>query len=115
MTTAINLMPYDVKLIDSLGVFISFPSSGVTACGGERAEALNTLIINGIPVDVTGISPEKSVNIPAPVDDTYYIVSLTAAQAAAAAGRQTSDLLIPAHPVQDGNGCTIGYKEFAVI
>lgn len=52
--------------------------------------------------------------LPAPQDDTYYIVSSLIISAAQAEGRTTSDLLTPAAQVRDDEGRVIGCRGLAV-
>ena len=53
--------------------------------------------------------------LPEPVNNTFYIVSITTANAAKAAGRTTMDLLLTADTVRDENGKIVGCQRFALL
>lgn len=66
--------------------------------------------IDGIPVFRTVFS-KNITDLPAPADDTVFIVSTLVAQAAV--GRD--DLVVPANLVRDDNGVIIGASGFQVF
>jgi len=104
----INLTPHYVTLCDENGTVIqSIPSTGKIA----RAEEIRTQIdtINGIPV--YKITYGSTIDLPAPQDNTIYIVSSLTAQAA----NDRTDLYIPADNVRDTHGKIIGCRGLAKI
>lgn len=106
-----NLTPHTVSIIGSDGaVKAAFPSEG-----SARADQIATKIgeLNGI--ELVSMKFGATEDLPAPVDGTYYIVSVITANAAKEEGRATSDLLITADPVRDDSGRIIGCKRFAIV
>lgn len=85
--------------------------SGKVARAQVREENLGEL--GGIPVfRMEYGAPE---DLPAPMPGKYLVVSALTAQAAARSGRDTSDLLIPAHMVRDAAGKIIGCAAFSRV
>lgn len=107
----VNLTPHPIKIMTPEGVMIKeFPSEGI-------ARAAQTVTpfgeIDGISVVETKFSDPE--NLPDPEEGTYYVVSAILAQAARAAGRTTSDLLLTSRPIRDENGQIIGCEGFAIL
>src|SRR5690606_2957528 len=97
----INLTPHAINVFSPEGEEIAaIPSSGLA-----RARALpeldGTVDIAGASVPVYRVSYGEVSGLPEPEDDTQYVVSPLAAQAAARAGRTTHDLLMTHDPVRD--------------
>ena len=53
--------------------------------------------------------------LPEPQPDTFYVVSVVAANAAKSQGRSTSDLLLVADTVRNAGGQIIGCQKFARV
>lgn len=66
--------------------------------------------IEGIPLVEMTLG---KVQLPDPERDTYLLVTRIVAEAAAAQGRTTSDLLIPSRPVKDpsDDNIIVGYRQ----
>ena len=94
--------------------FRVLPSEGHARAGqGEDMKGTITVGREMVPVFVKTYG--EPIGLPAPEDGTLLIVSTLTAQAAKRAGRDTSDLLVPAHPVRDKEGRIIGCAGFARI
>ena len=94
--------------------FCTLPSEGHARAGqGEDMKGTITVGREAVPVFVKTYG--EPIGLPDPEDGTLLIVSTLTAQAAKRAGRDTSDLLVPAHPVRDKDGAIIGCAGFARI
>lgn len=102
----VNLTPHDINIITEGGI-ITFPASGSIARVATMRETVRE--INGVPVNRTVFG--EVVGLPAPEDDTMYIVSLATAKAAP----ERDDLLITDEAVRDDSGRVIGCKAFATV
>jgi len=71
--------------------------------------------VNGCAVPLVTSRYGEPTDLPAPEDGTYYAVSILTAQAAKAAGRSTSDLLVTSDPVRDAAGKIAGCRKFALV
>lgn len=89
--------------------------SGVVARARQIDEAAGEIDINGVSVPLVTSTYGDPTDLPEPEEDTYYAVSILTAQAAKAAGRVTSDLLVTADPVRDEAGKIVGCRKFAVV
>ena len=94
--------------------FCVLPSEG-HARAGQGEDMVSTIDIQGTPVPVWGKTYGAPVGLPAPEAGTLLIVSTLTAQAAKRAGRITTDLLVPAHPVRNADGAIIGCQGFARV
>ena len=92
--------------------FCILPSEG-HARAGQGEDMVSTIDIQGTPVPVFAKTYGAPVGLPAPEYGTLLIVSTLTAQAAKRAGRITTDLLVPAHPVRDKEGRILGCSGFA--
>lgn len=107
----VNLTPHTVNVIGEDGVILkSYPSVGI-ARARQHAEPIGEL--DG--VELVSMKYGEPEDLPAPAEDTYYIVSIITANAAKAVGRRTDDLLITSDPVRDEAGQIIGCKRFALV
>ena len=111
MATIKNLTPHTVNVIAEDGTIkATFPSEGI-ARASQTAEHVGELN----EIELVSMRFGATEDLPAPVDGTYYIVSVITANAAKAEGRTTSDLVITADPVRDDSGRIIGCKRFALV
>ena len=85
------------------------------ARAGQGEDMVSTIDIQGVTVPVWGKTYGAPVGLPAPEAGTLLIVSTLTAQAAKRAGRNTEDLLVPAHPVRDKEGRIVGCAGFAKV
>ncbi len=91
------------------------PPSGHVARAVQREEIVGSVQFNGTKIPIVRISYGEPVGLPEPETDTYYYVSVITAQAAAAHGRSTDDLIFSGKSVRDKNGRIIGILSFARI
>ncbi len=89
--------------------------SGLVPRAATSKLALEPVEVDGamIPVDRTAYGEVQ--NLPEPDGETTYVVSLLTAQAAAAGGRPTDDLLVVGEAVRDMDGKIIGCTGFGRI
>lgn len=81
-------------------------STGVTAVIGDNPDVV-------VALGVTRFGAPEG--LPEPIPGTWLVVSLPVIQAAAAAGREIQDLLLPAEPVRDDTGRIIGCHHLATV
>lgn len=117
MAELMNLTPHAVNVYDTSGNLLdSFEPSGELARAQKIDHKIGELALgNGGMVDIVRSEFGELTGLPEPREDTFFIVSLVAAQAAKEAGRVTSDLLISSNPVRDEAGRVIGCMNFAQI
>jgi hypothetical protein len=109
--TIINLTPHEVTLLDGDGnVVRCIPTSGVARAAKRDRPAAP---VDGVPTVRSDFG--EVTDLPAPSDGVFYIVSSIAAQAAAASGRPTADLLIPGTVRRDEEGRPLGVTELARV
>lgn len=108
MKKFVNLTAHPVNILLDGGDKITFPASGTIARVGMDQVKVGD--IDGIPVFRTVFS-KNITDLPAPADDTVFIVSTLVAQAAV--GRD--DLVVPANLVRDDNDVIIGASGFQVF
>ena len=99
----VNLTPHTLTFIPETGTPREFPPTGTVA----RAATVSTpsAPIDGIPV-VT-MAHGETTGIPAPVEDTVFIVSSIAAEGIA---KSRTDVFVPTDFVRDDKGNIIGFK-----
>ena len=106
MTTLINLTPHSINLMDGDNNPVqTIESSGVARCATNKKTVSH---INGIPVNSTTFGQVE--NLPAPADDTVYIVSRLVLSACP----DRQDLVVPDDLVRDSQGRIIGCRAFGV-
>jgi hypothetical protein len=107
----INLTPHAVTILGEDGsVVAEFASAGVARAKQTDVPAGD---VDGIPtVRSTFGAPE---GLPEHAAGVFYVVSAITANAATAAGRTTTDLLVTSGPVRDGEGRIIGCRALARI
>lgn len=107
MASIKNLTPHNiVVLIDDDIKYVISPCGAVARCS-QRTETIGE--INGIPLTRTTYG--DVINLPAPQENTIYIVSTLVAQACA----DRDDLFIPNEIVRDENGKVLGCKSFGRV
>lgn len=106
MTIIRNLTPHAATVMSNDGeVVATFPSEGVARAAQADVQVGE---INGIPIVKTTFG--EVVDLPAPEEGVYLIISIITLNAARAGGRSTDDLLITSGPVRDDSGRIIGCK-----
>lgn len=111
MAEIINLTPHAIVIppeeVQSAGWVI--PPSGVVA----RAETTLTPAepIDGIPT--SHVEYGALIDMPAPRDGVYLVVSAVCVLAARAQGRMVNDLLVPGDQIRDSSGRVVGCRSLA--
>ncbi len=106
-----NLTPHAVNIVAEDGTTIAtFAPEGVVARASQCAEHVGEL--DGI--ELVSMKFGETIDLPAPEDGVWLIVSVITINAAKAQGRTTSDLLMTADPVRNDAGQIIGCRRFAV-
>jgi hypothetical protein len=109
----VNLTPHPVVIFVQ-GRQVTVPPSGVVARVREVVEDVGEIEIQDgilVPVRRKFLADEID-GLPDPADDTIYIVSFLAAQAAWERGR--TDVVATGDPVRDENGRIIGVTSLYV-
>lgn len=110
MNKIINLTPHSVNVIrDDNSVAITIEASGNVARCSQTINIVDTIDLNNVTIPVSSSSYGEVVDLPAPQDDTYYIVSRLVMSACP--NRQ--DLLVPNDLVRDEAGRVIGCRSLA--
>lgn len=110
MNKIINLTPHAVNIVNNdNSVAITIESSGNVARCSQTIDIVDTISVNNIVIPVSSSSYGEVVDLPAPQDNTYYIVSRLVMSACP--NRQ--DLLVPNDLVRDEAGRVIGCRSLA--
>lgn len=96
-------------------VVVEIKPDGPVARARQTDEVVGDVQVNGYAVPLVTSRYGEPTDLPAPEDGTYYAVSILTAQAAKAAGRTTSDLLVTSDPVRDSAGKIVGCRKFALV
>jgi hypothetical protein len=91
------------------------PPSGRVARAVQKEEVVEAVPIEGTEIPVVRMSYGEPTDLPASEEGTYYYVSLLTAQAAAAHGRRTDDLLFSGKSARNREGRIIGLLSFAQL
>lgn len=122
MSQIINLTPHPIT-VGSTTIAPTLPP----ARAGEWVQAADPITMSipdphGAPADrieyavpTSWVTYIRLEDLPDPAPDTYYVVSLVVAQAAAACHRTTADLLTPGEQIRDDKGRIIGCKSLARV
>ncbi len=111
MTKLINLTPHAVVFVDTEGnTVLEVKPSGQIARVSVRTEQIGTVDVNGITIPKTASVYGEVENLPAPEDDTIYIVSSLVATRA-----NRADVLIPNESVRDAERRIIGCKSLGLV
>lgn len=125
-----NLTPHNIVLYDEQDC-TPFKCGSYTPRSGARPLAVlasegiaraatsekpvGSVKFDGLSVPVVRTEYGQPVGLPEPEKGVFYVVSALTAQAAARAGRTTSDLLLIAHTVRDADGNILGCTRFATL
>jgi hypothetical protein len=96
-------------------VVITIPPAGIIARASQKEESVGSIYINGTEINIVRMNYGEPTDLPEPQDGVYYYVSIVTAQAAAANGRTTEDLLFSGKSIRDRNGRIIGILSFAQL
>jgi len=91
------------------------PPAGPVARAVQREEEVGSFPFGGVGVPVVRMTYGEVGDLPEPEQGTFYYVSLLTAQAAAAHGRQTDDLLFGGKSVRNREGRIMGLLSFAQL
>lgn len=105
-----NLTPHPLNMVRSDGTVLTILPEGTPA----RVSVQRTLVgeLEGFPVNVSVFG--KVEGMPAPADNTAYVVSMLVASALKAAGN-TDGIYIVDDTVRDAEGKIIGAKGFGKV
>ena len=110
MNKIINLTPHSVNVVgDDNSVDITIEVSGNVARCSQTINTVGNIIVNNVAIPISSSSYGEVVDLPAPQDDTYYIVSRLVMSACP--NRQ--DLFVPNDLVRDEAGRVIGCRSLA--
>lgn len=114
MNKIINLTPHAVNIVNNdNSVAITIEASGNVARCSQTIDIVDTIDLtidlNNVAIPVSSSSYGEVVDLPAPQDNTYYIVSRLVMSACP--NRQ--DLLVPNDLVRDEAGRVIGCRSLA--
>lgn len=96
-------------------VVATYAPTGMVARATQRDDVVGALEVEGHSVPLVRSTFGTPTDLPEPAEATYVVVSVITAQAAKAAGRDMSDVLITSDPVRDANGRFIGVRKFALV
>lgn len=110
MNKIINLTPHSINVIgDDNSVAITIEASGNVARCSQTIDIVDSIELNNVAIPISSSSYGEVVDLPAPQDNTYYIVSRLVMSACP--NRQ--DLLVPNDLVRDDAGRVIGCRSLA--
>ena len=89
--------------------------AGPVARAAQREESVGSVPVDGTDIPVVKMTYGETVDLPEPEDGTMYFVSVLTAQAAAAHGRRTDDLLFSGKSVRNREGRIVGLLSFAQL
>lgn len=112
-TGSVGMGPATTEITYS--VVAEIPPAGPVARARQIDERVGELEVNGISVPLIRSSFGEPSDLPEPMDGTMYVVSILTAQAAKAACRDTSDLLVTSDTVRNADGRIVGCRKFAVV
>ena len=110
MNKIINLTPHAVNIVNNdNSVAITIEASGNVARCSQTINTVGNITVNSVAIPVSSSSYGEVVDLPAPQDNIYYIVSRLVMSACP--NRQ--DLLVPNDLVRDEAGRVIGCRSLA--
>lgn len=110
-TKVLNLTPHDITIVFDDGSSLVFPPSGQLARVAVKTVRTGTLIVAGKEIPITHSEFGEAYGLPAPKEDTIYIVSLAVAKSAP----ERRDLYVPNEGVRDAHGRTVAHQSFAYV
>ena len=109
-TTIVNLTPHAVNVINNdNSVAITIEASGNVARCSQTIDIVGSITLGPVAIPVSSSSYGEVVDLPAPQDNTYYIVSRLVMSACP----DRQDLLVPNDLVRDEAGRVIGCRSLA--
>ena len=107
--TIINLTPHDINICLDGGLTI--PASGECARVAATTVVTDHIMVDGVRIPITRTQFGEVEGLPAPQEDTLYVVSSLVATACP--GRD--DLVIPNEAVRDDKGRIIGCRSLGRV
>lgn len=104
----INLTPHDINVVKGDDDIVTFPRTGTVARVAQSSSQIN---MPGANVPFTRSAFGDVTDLPAPAQDTYYIVSRMVADAA----KDRTDLVVPNGLVRDDAGNIIGCQSLDLV
>ena len=113
----VNLTPHAINLVtDSGDELLTIEPSGPVARVSQDTKSLAVFNFDGIDVPITYNVYGDVEGLPAPSEDTQYIVSAMVAQAVKGKRKgRRNDVLVPNESVRDESGRIIGCKSLARV
>lgn len=112
MANILNLTPHTLNVVGADGAHIAdIKPAGIVARVVTSTE--NAGIVAGIPVVRTTYGEIEG--LPEPEEATFFVVSSLLAAAAKAAGRDTSDLLVPGRLLRNEAGQPVGCVGLSLV
>ena len=106
----VNLTPHAVNIVgDDNSVVITIEASGNVARCSQTIDIVGSITVNSIAIPVSSSSYGEVVDLPAPQDGVYYVVSRLVMSACPA----REDLLGPNDLVRNDAGQVIGCRSLA--
>lgn len=105
----VNLTPHPLVIETAGGDRITAPPSGTVARVAETTQAAGTVEVVGHAVPLVRRTLGAVENLPAPAEDTLYVVSSLVADAI----RDRTDLVAPADFVRDETGRIVAARALA--
>lgn len=110
MTNIINLTPHAISIVDENdSVVVTIEASGSIARCSQTINIVDSIDLNNVAIPISSSSYGEVVDLPAPQDGVYYVVSRLVMSACP--NRQ--DLLVPNDLVRDEAGRVIGCRSLA--
>lgn len=91
------------------------PPSGRVARARQEEEIAGFILVNDVEVPVVRMTYREPLDLPEPEEGVLYFVSLLTAQAAAATGRRTDDLVFAGKTIRNREGQIIGIISFGQL
>jgi hypothetical protein len=113
----INLTPHSINLVTDDGdELLTIPPSGTVARVSQDTKSLAVFNLNGVDVPITHNVYGDIEGLPAPSEDTQYVVSAMVASAVNGKRKgKRNDILVPNESVRDDAGRIVGCKSLARV
>ena len=109
MSKLVNLTPHTVTIVKDGVPVLDVPSTGLARCKTSRVQ-VRTLEVDGIKIPVNKTVFGEVYGLPAPEEDTVFIVSRPVINALP----DREDLVSPDDTIRDDKGVIVGAKAVAI-
>lgn len=106
----VNCTPHDVVITDVLGMYLSFPASGICPRVSSKEVPTDTIEVGGSVIATCRREYGAVEGLPEPAEDTLYIVS----SMVKAACPDRADLVVPHDFYRNEKGDIVACKKFAI-